>query len=98
MLELVEGSSVQLGAEGQSGQCPELLWWGWWDAPLSCVVRGSLMDTGMKPITSYGIQWTWESSLDNLKTSQLSSAPFRRTIDKCAMGLGLRTNKRQMLG
>lgn len=58
------------------------------------------MDTlrEVKPTTFYGVPWIWERLLDNLKTSQLACTPFRRTVNKWAMGLGLETNRRRMLG
>ncbi|XP_049495688.1 long-chain-fatty-acid--CoA ligase ACSBG2-like isoform X1 [Panthera uncia] len=63
-------------------------------------LRGSLIDTlrEVKPTMFYGVPWVWDRLLDSLKTSQLASTPFRRRLDKWAMCLGLRTNKRQMLG
>ncbi|XP_037361090.1 long-chain-fatty-acid--CoA ligase ACSBG2-like isoform X2 [Talpa occidentalis] len=62
-------------------------------------LRGSLLDTlrEVKPTLFYGVPWVWDWLLDQLKTSQLSSAPFRKKIDKWAMQLGLRTLKRQMI-
>ncbi|KAM5232332.1 LOW QUALITY PROTEIN: long-chain-fatty-acid--CoA ligase ACSBG2 [Hipposideros larvatus] len=62
-------------------------------------LKGSLMDVlwEVKPNIFYGILWIWRW-LDDLKTSQLASTSFRRMIDKCAIGLGLRTHKRRMLG
>lgn len=64
------------------------------------VVQGSLIDTlrEVKPTMFYGVPWVWDRLLDSLKTSQLASTPFRRRLDKWAMCLGLRTNKRRMLG
>lgn len=58
------------------------------------------MDTlrEVKPTTFYGMPWIWERLLDNLKTSQLACTAFRRTVNKWAMGLGLETNRRRMLG
>ncbi|XP_047690763.1 long-chain-fatty-acid--CoA ligase ACSBG2-like isoform X2 [Prionailurus viverrinus] len=63
-------------------------------------LRGSLIDTlrEVKPTMFYGVPWVWDRLLDSLKTSQLASTPFRRRLDKWAMCLGLRTNKRRMLG
>ncbi|XP_026905059.2 long-chain-fatty-acid--CoA ligase ACSBG2 isoform X3 [Acinonyx jubatus] len=63
-------------------------------------LRGSLIDTlrEVKPTMFYGVPWVWDRLLDSLKTSQLASTPFRRKLDKWAMFLGLRTNKRRMLG
>ncbi|XP_044900448.1 long-chain-fatty-acid--CoA ligase ACSBG2-like isoform X2 [Felis catus] len=62
--------------------------------------EGSLIDTlrEVKPTMFYGVPWVWDRLLDSLKTSQLASTPFRRRLDKWAMCLGLRTNKRRMLG
>uniref|UniRef100_A0A8C0R3V1 long-chain-fatty-acid--CoA ligase n=1 Tax=Canis lupus dingo TaxID=286419 RepID=A0A8C0R3V1_CANLU len=59
-------------------------------------LRGSLVDTlqEVKPTTFHGVPWVWDRLLDSLKTNQLASSPFRRRIDKWAMWLGLRTNKR----
>lgn len=90
------GSSAQLGAEGRAGTR------GLAGPPLSpCrVAQGSLVDTlrEVKPTTFYGMPWIWERLLDNLKTSQLACTAFRRTVNKWAMGLGLETNRRRMLG
>ncbi|XP_045347669.1 long-chain-fatty-acid--CoA ligase ACSBG2-like isoform X2 [Leopardus geoffroyi] len=63
-------------------------------------LRGSLIDTlrEVKPTMFYGVPWVWDRLLDSLKTSQLASTPFRRRLDKWAMCLGLRPNKRRMLG
>uniref|UniRef100_A0A8C8WZE7 long-chain-fatty-acid--CoA ligase n=1 Tax=Panthera leo TaxID=9689 RepID=A0A8C8WZE7_PANLE len=63
-------------------------------------LRGSLIDTlrEVKPTMFYGVPWVWDRLLDSLKTSQLASTQFRRRLDKWAMCLGLRTNKRRMLG
>ncbi|CAK7292685.1 Long-chain-fatty-acid--CoA ligase ACSBG2 [Vulpes lagopus] len=63
-------------------------------------LRGSLVDTlqEVKPTTFHGVPWVWDRLLDSLKTNQLASSPFRRRIDKWAMWLGLRTNKRRILG
>uniref|UniRef100_A0A8C9PL64 long-chain-fatty-acid--CoA ligase n=1 Tax=Spermophilus dauricus TaxID=99837 RepID=A0A8C9PL64_SPEDA len=52
--------------------------------------RGFLMDMlqEVQPTTFYGTPWIWERMLDNLKTSQLDSSPFRRKLDCWAMKLG----------
>ncbi|XP_008709666.2 long-chain-fatty-acid--CoA ligase ACSBG2 [Ursus maritimus] len=62
-------------------------------------LRGSLIDTlrEVKPTLFHGVPWVWDRLLDNLKTSQLSSTPFRRRIDQWAMWLGLKTNRKRML-
>uniref|UniRef100_A0A667HV50 long-chain-fatty-acid--CoA ligase n=1 Tax=Lynx canadensis TaxID=61383 RepID=A0A667HV50_LYNCA len=59
-------------------------------------LRGSLIDTlrEVKPTMFYSVPWVWDRLLDSPKTSQLASTPFRRRLDKWAMCLGLRTNKR----
>ncbi|XP_032163776.1 long-chain-fatty-acid--CoA ligase ACSBG2-like isoform X3 [Mustela erminea] len=61
-------------------------------------LRGSLIDTlrEVKPTLFHGVPWVWDRLLDNLKTDQLSSSPFRRRVDQWAMGLGLRTNRKWM--
>uniref|UniRef100_A0A452U2Z7 long-chain-fatty-acid--CoA ligase n=2 Tax=Ursus TaxID=9639 RepID=A0A452U2Z7_URSMA len=60
-------------------------------------LRGSLIDTlrEVKPTLFHGVPWVWDRLLDNLKTSQLSSTPFRRRIDQWAMWLGLKTNRKR---
>ncbi|XP_035578050.1 long-chain-fatty-acid--CoA ligase ACSBG2-like isoform X7 [Zalophus californianus] len=61
-------------------------------------LRGSLIDTlrEVKPTLFHGVPWVWDRLLDNLKTDQLSSTPFRRRMDQWAMWLGLRTNRKRM--
>lgn len=68
--------------------------------PTCRALQGSLVDTlqEVKPTTFHGVPWVWDRLLDSLKTNQLASSPFRRRIDKWAMWLGLRTNKRRILG
>ena len=68
-------------------------------SPSCRVVQGSLIDTlrEVKPTLFHGVPWVWDRLLDNLKTSQLSSTPFRRRIDQWAMWLGLKTNRKRML-
>ncbi|XP_039077291.1 long-chain-fatty-acid--CoA ligase ACSBG2-like [Hyaena hyaena] len=62
-------------------------------------LRGSLIDTlrEVKPTIFYGVPWVWDRLLDTLKSSQLASTPLRRRVDKWAMWLGLRANRRRML-
>ncbi|XP_004688923.1 PREDICTED: long-chain-fatty-acid--CoA ligase ACSBG2-like [Condylura cristata] len=62
-------------------------------------LRGSLLDTlrEVKPTSFHGVPWVWDRLLDHLKTSQLSSTPFRKKINQWAMQLGLRTAKRHIL-
>ena len=50
----------------------------------------------VKPTMFYGVSWVWDRLLDDLKTSQLALTPFQRKTDQCAMGLGLRVNKRRL--
>ncbi|XP_028620212.1 long-chain-fatty-acid--CoA ligase ACSBG2-like isoform X2 [Grammomys surdaster] len=52
----------------------------------------------VQPTTFCGIPWVWDRMLDSLKTKHLDSTAFRRRIDRWAMRMGLRTNKRRMLG
>lgn len=63
------------------------------------MVQGSLIDTlrEVKPTIFYGVPWVWDRLLDTLKSSQLASTPLRRRVDKWAMWLGLRANRRRML-
>lgn len=84
------GGRSRAGAEGLAGPPP----------PPCRVAQGSLVDTlrEVRPTTFYGVPWIWERLLDNLKTSQLACTAFRRAVDKWAMGLGLETNRRRMLG
>uniref|UniRef100_A0A8C5L8N4 long-chain-fatty-acid--CoA ligase n=2 Tax=Jaculus jaculus TaxID=51337 RepID=A0A8C5L8N4_JACJA len=61
---------------------------------------GFLMDMlrEVQPTTFYGIPWVWDHMLDNLKASHLDSTAFRRKVHKWAMQLGLKANKKRMLG
>lgn len=52
----------------------------------------------VQPTTFCGIPWVWDRMLDSLKTKHLDSTAFRRRIDRWAMHMGLRTNKRRMMG
>ncbi|XP_027441726.2 long-chain-fatty-acid--CoA ligase ACSBG2-like isoform X9 [Zalophus californianus] len=68
------------------------------DRQLQKIIQGSLIDTlrEVKPTLFHGVPWVWDRLLDNLKTDQLSSTPFRRRMDQWAMWLGLRTNRKRM--
>ncbi|XP_076977098.1 long-chain-fatty-acid--CoA ligase ACSBG2-like isoform X2 [Tamandua tetradactyla] len=63
-------------------------------------LRGSLLDTlrEVQPTSFHGVPWVWDHMRDCVKTAQLAATPFRRRVHQWAMRMGLRTNRKRMLG